>query len=290
MPTILDFINNQIKKTGVDPLTLPSLKAIQENESLKGVDFPIEIHNLVDGKLMTAEQAVIHPEVYNEIKTKAVKDAKAEAFDAAYGSVKQFEAEIQDKEFLTKIKDLPITHKLPRLIAEIKKQTAAGGNTEELVKANQELNEKIKSIEAGFTEKEKQILGEKDSELTGILLDSHLSRIKYGIPQGEEIGKTVASIALEKALKEKGAMLKREGREFKLVNAKTPELPYTENNSEVPFSSFLDKIIADNKLAEINPPQPPAPPSPPTPPGSGSKNYDNSAIDKALKTFTENGV
>lgn len=267
MKNVGEFINEALIKAGVAPDN-EYLKKILTNAELTKETIPDELVSQFNNSLITI----------NDAKTNF--DLKSHFYGAALTPVEKelknlmLAYELPDED-INELEGIKSTYsKIPALKAKLdiaiqKKAAAEGGDknkhAQEIVRLNAEL--------AAATKKEQERIDQIRSDYENKMLDmhvsNHLARYNYTEALPSDVALMTAKNLFNQVSSTKKAKVKLVNDNLELVNADDESLPYMEANQVVAFKSFIDKIVADNKLLKTATPPPAAPPA--TGGGGGNK-------------------
>jgi hypothetical protein len=133
---------------------------------------------------------------------------------------------------------------------------------------------------------------EKEREVSAN--ESIISSYKFGNGFDDEINRIALRQYVDQAMSEKGAIrrLSDDKRSIRLMQAKSPDLEYFEDNKAVPYKSFVDKIVADKKMQSVRRETPPQQPQDRnlrnnTPPVTQATTNFREKADRALEMFKQ---
>lgn len=152
------------------------------------------------------------------------------------------------------------------------------------------LNQKLSGLNDQFSTEKANLQRQHLNELTDLQVNGLLAGKNYAnkdLPA--DVNATVARTLLNNALQSKGVKLVNANGKLTLKRADDESLDYLENHKPVELGSFIDGVLAENKLLAVsNPATPPAPAGGPTPPAGGNPAPNSSAItslDQTLEAF-----
>lgn len=295
MKTVGDLILLAAQKAGIDP-TDESLKAVNENKTLFTIAVDDNVFSKIDAELISFEKAKSHPLIATEITSKA----KREVLDGIDGGVFKnilTDLAISDDEVSDIMKEKNTFKKIELLtkkVAEIsaaKSKASTTGDKAEFTKQIEALNQEIVKQRAELESKLQAEKGNYDSKIFDFALTSNLASKNFVLKDVEKsVNLQVSKQTLANELQAKGAraVYDEATNTIKLVNAANPEIAYYENNKEVNFDTFADRVLLEKKLISPHG-QPPAPAparggnqQPPQPPPAGM-----SALQEKMKQRAE---
>lgn len=291
--TLIEFALLAAKKAGIEP-TDPRLQALNENAALAKINVDDEVFNAVDTELISFSEAKSHKGIMSEIAAK-VRSEVWDGFDKNIIPETLTKLGI-DQSALADILATEKGHKkigtLMEKIAELtsaKAKATSGGDKAELVKQLEALNNQLVAEKQKFDQEKQSILSQSSQEIYDFALTSKLANKNFVLKDvGNDVNLLTSKTLINSELQAKGAkaVYDKATNSFKLVKAADPEVPYYENNKEVDFDSFTDRVLLEKKvIGPNNPPPPPAPPRggnpPPQPPA------DMSGFQQKLKERSE---
>ncbi|MBR3647123.1 MAG: hypothetical protein IKN59_01870 [Paludibacteraceae bacterium] len=209
----------------------------------------------LDTGLLSLDAAKNSREVLNHLKPIILKSAddKFAILAEKYG----FGTEMQAEQSTYKKIDL-LEAKLAAQLEDLKgKLASAGGNKgEEVTKLTAQIADLQKQLQTITTTKDNEIAELKKStakQQLDMLVNFELNGKRYA---NQELGDTNVTIARElinKALREKNAILVNENGVLKLKQSENPSLDYLDSGyKQVSFSDFANQILAEKHLLEVS--------------------------------------
>jgi hypothetical protein len=236
---------------------------VLSNAELSKVNVHSDLINALDNNLLSIDVAKDnHPEISKVYKAQALN-----AFD------KNLETAISDAGFtedeVTELKGIKNTYgRFEKVVAMLKEKKAATPNKEDksaLQKQVDELIANMKKLEEG-----------KDAEIARLKAQNAIDKVSYEVRDLLRGKKTIydnlpaatraasLSVLIENALKEKDAELVFDDKGAFTIQKKDGSAYLGANHSRYTPESFIDEILANNKVIAVNPQNPPK--NPDTPP------------------------
>lgn len=251
------LLEKLFKKAGVDVNT-EALKPLFAIET----EMPDEYANKVDGSLLTLEAAKGNPEINRMLRKSHFDTVDQKLVDIIKESgVTLGEEYEREPNTLLKIGMLS-----KALIDAGKKKAEAdnkGGLHEQLKKqadefATKEANyqKQLKDIADSLTAKEKEFVATRETDLTEFNLDKLLSGKDYIFPKemDSDVKVNAAKLAVKNELAKQGLIIKRNEAGQLVITDKDGNPGYTKTHEQVETNSFIDGVLAQNKLLKINDP------------------------------------
>lgn len=246
-----DFLNNLALKTGTEiDLTVISNKKLEE---LNQIELDDTVATTLDSGLMSLDGAKNNPTIANHYKAITLKpfDNKLNALIEKLGLGEDLIKEVST------FKRLELSEaKIEAKIAEIESKQGGGNKEKEaqLTAQLQKLQGDLTRISEEKTAEISRVQSQYENEITQMHVNTLLSGKKFAtkdLPQ--EVNLSVARTLIDSKLKEAGAQLIRKDGQLKLVQSAIPEMDYFDaSNKPVSYAQFVDKVLADNKLLEVN--------------------------------------
>lgn len=270
MATVLDFITNQFKKSGVE-LTAEMKEALN-NPELTKINLNDDLVKQHNDRLMTVEVAKQNPALKQHFRfeTLAPLDGEIEKMITEYEIPDEYGAPIKaEKSTYEKVKLLSASIKQ----LQEKKATAQVGDKKALIEQIDKLNGDLVALRTNAKNREEQLIREsKDKELDWNIGGS-LASYNYSKNYGERLDAiALAKIKLNRRLQSDGAKVVLGTDGFpKLVQASDTSLDFTRENQKVNYKDYIDKMVADEKMIEVtdSKPTPPTGQAPPPTNGTG---------------------
>jgi len=230
-----------------------ALKAIVTNPALSQITVPDGLAQSISKNLMTESEAKINGNIKKHFTATALNgvDAKMrEVLDEMGFEEEAKTAIFAEQNSYNRIKLLATA------ISDLKDKsvTAVGGEKKALVDKINELQGLVKKIETEKANEVNSINQKWTSTLTEKELSGLLSNYNYAGELDKEIQVLTARNVWERELKAKGGKYVYTDEGLKLVNAETPDLPFTIENKAVDIRTFTDNVLATNKLLKIDKP------------------------------------
>lgn len=281
MPTLGEFINSALQKAGI-AADNEYLKRVLQNPELTKETVPDEIVSQFNSTLLTLDQAKTNYDLKNHFYGAALAPVEKELQNLATAY------ELSDEE-IAEINAVKSTFsKIPALKAKLdnamqRKAAAAGGDkgkhAEEIVR----LNAEIAAAKAEMSNATQRISSEYENKFLDMALNNFMSQYSYTDAIPKDVAAMTARNLFDQTVSAKRAKYKLVNNELTLVNADDESLPFMQENQPVQFKSFVDKIVADNKLLKTAG----TPPPPPAPPVRGGGGSDNKALPNATMSLLE---
>jgi hypothetical protein len=279
MPTLGEFINSALQKAGI-AADNEYLKRVLQNPELTKETVPDEIVSQFNSTLLTLDQAKTNYDLKNHFYGAALAPVEKELQNLATA----YELSEED---LAEINGIKSTFsKIPALKAKLdnaiqKKAAAAGGDkgkhAEEIVR----LNAEIAAAKADMATATQRISSEYEGRFVDMALNNFMNQYSFTDAIPKEVAAMTARNLFDQTVSAKRAKYKLVNNELTLVNADDESLPFMQENQPVQFKSFVDKIVADNKLLKTATTPPPA-----APPQRGG-GADNKALPNATMSLLE---
>lgn len=266
-----------------------ALKAIVTNPALSQIQVPAELATDLNRKLMTESEAKINGNVKKHFTATALNgvDAKVKEILDEFGFDEDAKTGIfAEQNSYNRIK------LLAQSISDLKDKsiTATGGEKKALVDKINELTNLVNAEKAAKAAEVEAVNARWTSTLTNKEIDSMFSNYDYAMDLDKEIQIQTARNVWERELKNKGGKYVYTEQGLKLVNAETPDLPFTIDNKQVDVKQFTEGVLAQNKLLKVTKvPAPGGTPQPapqPLPGNSTSK----AQVSKALADFRAGAI
>lgn len=280
MPTLGEFINSALQKAGI-AADNEYLKRVLQNPELTKETVPDEIVSQFNSTLLTLDQAKTNYDLKNHFYGAALAPVEKELQNLATAY------ELSDEE-IAEINAVKSTFsKIPALKAKLdnamqRKAAAAGGDkgkhAEEIVR----LNAEIAAAKAEMSNATQRISSEYENKFLDMALNNFMSQYSYTDAIPKDVAAMTARNLFDQTVSAKRAKYKLVNNELTLVNADDESLPFMQENQPVQFKSFVDKIVADNKLLKTA-----GTPPPPAPPVRGGGGSDNKALPNATMSLLE---
>jgi len=253
MPTKLGtLITSLAVKAGIDANS-PALIDILSKSELANTEIADEIGHALDTSLISMDAAKNNPALKSHYFAQALNgiDAEAGRIMDEYGFDEDLKASVLGEKGTPK--------RISALAAQIKaleekKAGAARKDQPDLTaKINELLKEKAdlsKSMEAKIAE----IQASHQNEMTGFAVKNILAAKKYAAENlPADVNITTADVVLNRELAAQGAKIVRENGALKLVSAQDASMDfYDKSNNRLTVEQFIDGVLAQNKLLQVN--------------------------------------
>jgi hypothetical protein len=274
-----DFLNTLAGKTG----KTEEMKTVLNNPVLASLEMDDTLANDINSALLTIEGAKNNQALKTHFNTLALNGVDAEILNAieALGFDDAVKTELLGEKN-TYSKHRKLTAKIKESMEALKAATQKEDSkaTERYASQINKLQSELSNVKESHVPKSEleTLRKQHEGELTNFIVRNTLSTKKYAIETvSPETNVELASVIINKALAEKGAVLVKNGTGLKLMQASDPALEYYDGqNKAVAFNDFVDKTLADAKLLSVsNPKQTPKLPA--VQGGQSGRVYDNSA-------------
>lgn len=285
--TIGDFLNNLAAKTGlqndqafIDLLSSSELSQHEIND---------ELAQRIDGGLMSLDGAKNNREVLNHYKPIVLKaiDDKFAVLAEKYGIADKIAAE---KSSYNKLDILEQALAAKLADAEAKVQGAGGQKSEEvarLTKQIADLQGQLQTLTASKDAELKSLRDEYSKSQLDMLINFDLKGRRYANAELGDTNVDIAHAIIDKALKERKAVIVNDNGVLKLKQADNLDLDFLDGQYKpVSFSDFVSSTLAEKHLLDVqgngddDHKTPPAPPAPTIRTGQDDRN--TSRLDAAV--------
>jgi uncharacterized protein YehS (DUF1456 family) len=240
-----EFLNGLFTKVGVENDN-PALKELVTK--LAAVDISDDLVSKFNNSYMTEAAA--------KANTKIIGHFRAQHFNGLDDEIKPLydELEIPDDVKAELFKETSSTKRAAMLLRKVKelenkKVGSSKGDKLELENQIKQLNGQIKTEKENAQAEIAKAKTEFDEQLKDVYLTQNLAGHKYASDHAKEEDFLLPKTKIAKALKEKNLKAVLDGKEFKLQTEQG--VAYFENNNEVSFKTFTEKVLADNKLTTV---------------------------------------
>ncbi len=240
-----EFLNGLFTKIGVDV----------ENPALKEVVTKVAAIDISD-ELVTKFNSSYMTEAAAKANTKIIGHFKAQHYNGLDDEIKPLydELGIPEEVKAELFKEASSTKRVSSLLRKVKELTetkagASKGDKAELEKQIKELNGQIKTEKDNAKLEIDKAKTDFDDKLKDLYLTQNLSGITYVSDSYKDEDFLLPKTKIAQALKAKNLKVVLDGKDFKLQTEQG--VAYFENNQEVNFKSFTDKILADNKYTSV---------------------------------------
>ena len=246
---LLELFEQLSERTGFN-IADESLKPIVSNAALTQIQVPAEFVTSLNRNLMTESEAKINGNVKKHFTATALNgvDAKVKEILDEFGFDEDAKTGIfAEQNSYNRIK------LLAQSISDLKDKsiTATGGEKKALV---DKINELTSALNAANNAKAAEIAATNQkwtSTLTDKEINSMFSNYDYAMDLDKEIQIQTARNVWERELKNKGGKYVYSEDGLRLVNAETPDLPFTIDNKQVDVKQFTEGVLAQNKLLKV---------------------------------------
>lgn len=226
------------------------LKAIVTNPTLSQIQVPSELATDLNRKLMTESEAKINGNIKKHFTATALNgvDAKVKEILDEFG----FDDDSKNGIFAEQNSYNRIKL-LAQSISDLKDKsiTATGGEKKALIDKINELTTLVNSEKAARANDVAAVNAQWASKLTDKEINAMFSNYDYAMDLDKEIQIQTARNVWERELKNKGGKYIYGDDGLKLVNAETPDLPFTIDNKQVDVKQFTEGVLAQNKLLKV---------------------------------------
>ena len=275
---LLDLINSLASKCGKQ--NEQAVIDILSRSDLQNIDMADDVANAINNNLLTVDAAKNNLTVKNHFNALALGSVDTEILNA----IKKLEL---GDEFETEISENKNTFEKIRKLSEKMKESvdnlkASQGKVDD--KAVEKYTAKINQLNADMaklkestvpkTELEK-VQHESNNAIRDYMIHSKISGLKFANQEvGNDVNITLANVLLNNALSKSKAAVVKDGNDLKLKNSEDTKLDYlNEQNKNVSFDDFMNKVFADSKILAVSGKQPNTPPAQPAgsfiPPAQG---------------------
>ena len=267
--TIGDFLNNLAAKTGlqndqafIDLLSSSELSQHEIND---------ELAQRIDGGLMSLDGAKNNRDVLNHYKPIVLKaiDDKFAVLAEKYGIADKIAAE---KSSYNKLDILEQALAAKLADAEAKAQGASGQKSEEVARLTKQISDLQGQLQTLTASKESELKALRDQhsrEQLDFLVNLDLKGRRYANAELGDTNVDIAHAIIDKALKERKAVIVNDNGVLKLKQADNLDLDFLDGQYKpVSFSDFVSSTLAEKHLLDVqggngdddhkNPPAPPA--------------------------------
>lgn len=289
-----DFLNNQAAKVGLQ--NDPALIALLSNSEFANREIDDKFANAVNEGLMSFDSAKNNYNLkthYSAMILNAV-DAKL---------LENIEKLDLDEETLSKIKEEKNSYNKIQFVKD-----AVIGNLEKLKATEPESKNRKAEMEKQIKDLNDQLFGLKeqhkkdksdwqsqyDNQIKDFLFTNYLASKNYANSDySSDENSAFARMLIEKALKESGAVIVKDGENLALKQAGSPELDYYDkDNKKVSFNDFSDSILAAKKVLAVTKSGVESPKTPQQPHqdvilGGGKATMFNDAIQNSLNDLKQ---
>jgi hypothetical protein len=227
-----------------------ALKAIVSNPALSQIAIPDNFAQALNRSLMTESEAKINGNIKKHFTATALNgvDAKMREVLDEMGFDEESKGTIfAEQNSYNRIKLLATA------ISELKDKsvTAVGGEKKALLDKVTELQRLVNDEKSNAAKQIEAINQKWTSTLTDKEISSMFGNYDYALDVDKEIAVQTARNVWERELKNKGGKYVYTEEGVKLVNAETPDLPFTIENKAVDIRTFTDAVLANNKLLKV---------------------------------------
>lgn len=249
--TIGELIHKLATKAGIDP-TNEQLMSVLTKAELANAPIPESLSTSIlsyTDKLLTEDSAKNNDTLKNHYFALYAKgnEAKMKALLDENGLSDLYEDIVSEKGQGTKIEKLVNAIK----DAESKKASAKGGDKKEYEQMITDLNNQLKTVKDSIP----SIASERDNywktRVQNTEMNRMLSTYQYGIDLPSEVILQTANALVSRKLQEQKLKVdfNPDTNNFSLKTES--DMEYFKDNTPVPFKSFVDSVLAENKMLKI---------------------------------------
>ncbi len=245
-----DFLNNQATKLGLQ--NNPALVSILSNSDLANREIEDDFANLLNNGLISVDGAKNNLGLKNHFSATILNgiDAKLlEDIDLDEETLSAVQAEKSTYNKISIVKNA--------LKSEIEKLKNGGSEDKtkkaEIEKQIKDLNNQLLTAKQKHQEELSSLKSQYDSEIQDFLFTNHLAGKAYANKDLTAEENTIfAKTLIAKELKDKGAIMVKDGNKLVLKNASSPELDFYDDNKPITAYDFFDKVLASKKMLAVN--------------------------------------
>ena len=247
--TIAEFLHQFAERVDFDSSD-EALKAVVSNPALSQIAIPDNLAQAFSRSLMTESEAKINGNIKKHFTATALNgvDAKMREVLDEMGFDEDSKTSIfAEQNSYNRIK------LLANAISELKDRsiTATGGEKKALADKAIELQKLLNEANTNAAKQVEAINQKWTSTLTDKEINSMFGNYDYAGDVDKDIQVMTARNVWERELKAKGGKYVYTDEGIKLVNAETPDLPFTIENKAIDIRTFTDNVLASNKLLKI---------------------------------------
>lgn len=245
-----DFLNNQAAKLGLQ--NDPALIAILSNSELANKDIPDSFANPLDQGLMSLDSAKNNFGLKNHFSATILNAVDAKLLEGLDLDEETLASVQGERNSYNKIEIVKAALK-----SQIEKLKTSDPNDKtkkaEIEKQIKDLNDQIASSKQKYDQDIAELNSKHDNEITSFLFMNHLAGKPYANKDvTSEENAAFARTLIDSALKEKGAIIVKDGTSLKLKQASSPDLDYYQDNKPISFNEFADQVLASKKMLAVN--------------------------------------
>lgn len=247
MPTVLDFITGQFKKSGIE-LTAEMKEALN-NPELTKINLNDDLVKQHNDKLMTIEVAKQNPALKQHFRHETLAPLDTEINDKLIT-----EYEIPDDAAAPIRAEKSTYEKYKLLVATVKqlqekKATANVGDRKGLIEQIDKLNSDMLSLRQQAKIEKDNLVKENENNERDWNIRGSFSGYNYSDQYDKSDAIELGLINLNRQLMADGAkVILTPDKQLKLVQAADPSLDFTRENQKVSYKDYVDKLVADKKL------------------------------------------
>jgi hypothetical protein len=245
-----EFLNTLALTTNVDATELNTF--IETNKDKLNFELPSEIASQIQSKIITVDSAKHNIDLKKHFFAQALNgtDARINQLVDEY----QFDDDaksvlMSEKSTMKKVEILAL--KLKEAY-EKKASTSNPSKTASLETEIQNLNKQILDVKTSYENKIKGLHDEFENKNLDFSVKHFLSQKDYANIPDKDIAIDVAQRYLQSSFESKGVKLINRNNKPTLVRADDTQLDYMENNKQVDFNSFAEKVLAEKGLLKVS--------------------------------------
>lgn len=246
-----DFLNSLALKAGVAP-DFKALVDFLSRSDIANIDLSPELASAIDANLLTIDAAKQNPLVKNHFYASALNGIDAEIINSLpeFGFGDDVIAEFKGEK--------NTNSKLRNLVAKLKEAKANHKDADPADKKKYAeeingLNQKIAQLTEGHTSEINNLKKQHMQEITDLQINTILTGKNYANKElPAEVNATVARTLLNNALQTRGAKLVNSNGKITLKRLDDESLDFMDNHKPISLESFIDGVLADNKLLTVS--------------------------------------
>lgn len=249
-----DFLNSQAAKVGLQ--NDPALIALLSNSEFANREIDDKFANAVNEGLMSFDSAKNNYNLKTHYSATILNAVDAKLLE----NIEKLDL---DEEILSKIKEEKNSYNKIQLVKDavvgnLEKLKATGGPESKTQKAEMEkqikdLNDQLFGLKEQHKKDKSDWQSQYDNQIKDFLFTNYLASKNYANSDySSDENSAFARMLIEKALKESGAVIVKDGEKLALKQAGSPELDYYDkDNKKVSFNDFSDSILASKKVLAV---------------------------------------
>lgn len=250
--TIGDFLNNLAAKTGLQ--NDQALIDLLSSSELSQYEINDELAHRIDGGLMSLDGAKNNRDVLNHYKPIVLKaiDDKFAVLAEKYGIADKIAAE---KSSYNKLDILEQALAAKLADAEAKAKGASGQTSEEVARLTKQISDLQGQLQTLTASKESELKALRDQhsrEQLDFLVNLDLKGRRYANAELGDTNVDIAHAIIDKALKERKAVIVNDNGVLKLKQADNLDLDFLDGQYKpVSFSDFVSSTLAEKHLLDV---------------------------------------